>query len=902
MEFNTTPTRYGGGDGKRGAGGKLKKPPARKPPATPYDRPPPLNTPGRTSWLSKLVDPAYRIISGSATRILPSFISNAIAGTPPPPLELIDGELGFMKKIGAIAGNPPPLEQINSELAALDLFEDLSHFDISLESASGDGVRAYIIGTTVSYAFYTLLRSPFCSAHSLNEESLNRLASSEKESLSRSTEGKKEDPSIGKLRGISEEEKLEEEKPKNSRSAEGKEEDPSMGKSNGISEAEKLEEKKPKNSSDSAEIYRIERLMQGKSFSRPDAKFLCLVFIQETLLAMCVLQNLSVKPAYSKAVFTICRDEIMHLTEILNSRVIDGQEKKASRTAEGDIGKFHLTHETPRRPNDRKLDETDFAMPGTSTPLPQTNVRDEVGASPIDIARAYMGSRRLSKGNDSYGFVSKGEQAPQNRFLPPPSPKPSTCWPTAMVQDQRGHFTAQNQRGYVVDFPRTPYSRTLLPKSGDTTQLQAGSRWLDSPAKPFQQSQSSIYSQEKTRTDLHLPSYGSAGPIRRMRNKFVSEFRPRRSIFLNSPNASSPLEKVGASKLFLSAAGKNLEVGQTSGVEKYQSVEHKVGRSEEALPHISSSNETVRKILEQLDRHKPTSAEKAAELKLASEWKKYPRNEISDSTPNGKMKSSHLGEFDMRMNNGPEAAQSSKEGDTEAFNHTEISQEKTTREADTATGASTKAASIASVFVTTTKADTVPSFTSKGADSQVKSFFSGSHIPSSRKDSLGTDDEQKDKGATPRLPFNNRSNGQNAVTLSNFMGFELTRNAPGQASGAKPNLTSISINKPNPRNATFSDNGFGFTFPVHASSGALSEPPTPSIMPSSSGSVVSQPVDASTSPVYNFGSGKSAERLVFSFPSTSNASVPVDASDLKFSFGSDRTSRLSFGAVGKATC
>jgi len=178
--------------------------------------------------------------------------------------------------------------------------------------------------------------------------------------------------------------------------------------------------------------------------------------------------------------------------------------------------------------------------------------------------------------------------------------------------------------------------------------------------------------QEKTRTDLPLPSYGSVGPIRRIRNKFGSESRPRKSIFLNSPNASSPLEKVGASKLFLPAAGKNLEVGQTSGVEKYQSVDHRVGRSEEAIPLISSSNDTVRKILEQLDRHKPTPAEKAAELKLASEWKKYPGKEISDSTPNDKMKSSNLGEFGIRMNNGLAAAQSSKEGDNGTVNRVEI--------------------------------------------------------------------------------------------------------------------------------------------------------------------------------------------------------------------------------------
>ncbi|MCD9558436.1 hypothetical protein HAX54_015810 [Datura stramonium] len=795
MEFNATPTPYGGRDGERGAGGKFKKPPSRKPPGTPYDRPP-LNQLGRTSWLSKLVDPAYRIISSSATRILPSFISNAIAGT------------------------PPPLEYIHGELDEED--------PATIQDAGNDNK------CTSSYV------------------------------ISRSTEGKEDDTSMGKLKGISEAEKLEEEKPRNSRSTEGKEEDPSMGKSNGISEAGKLEEEKPKNSSDNAEISRIERLMQGKSFSR---------------------------------------DEIMRLTEILNSRVIDEQEKKASRTAEGDIGRFHLTHETPRKSNDRKQDETDFAVPGTSTPLPQTNVRDEVGASPIDIAKAYMGSRRLSKGNDSYGFVSKGEQTTQNRFHPPPSPKLSTCWPAAMVQDQHGHFTPQNQRGYgLVDFPRTPYSRTLLPKSRDGTRSQAGSRWLDPSMKPFQQSQSSIYSQEKTRPDLPLPSYGSAGPIRRIRNKFGSESRPRRSIFLNSTNASSPLEKAAASKLFLPAAGKNLEVGQTSAVDKYQSVDHSVGRSEEVKPCISSSNETVRKILEQLDRHKPTPAEKAAELKLASEWKKYPRKEISDFTPNGKMKSSHLGEFGMRMDNGLAAAQSSKEGDIGTVNRVEISQEQTTREADTATNAGGKAAGIASLFGMTTKADTVPSFTSKGADSQVKSFFSGSHTPSLGKDSVGTDDGQKDKGATPRWPFHDQSNGQNAAMLSNSSGFELSRNTPGHASGAKPNLPSIFINKPNPRNATSPDNGFGFSFPVPASSGALSEPPTPSVMPSSAASAPSQPVDASTAPVYSFGTSKSTERLVFSFPSTSNASISVDASDIKFSFGTDRTSRLSFGAVGKATC
>ncbi|OIS96731.1 PREDICTED: nuclear pore complex protein NUP1 [Nicotiana attenuata] len=807
MEFNTTPS-YGNRASERGAGGKFKKPAARKPPATPYDRPQLNQTGGRTGWLSKLVDPAYRIISGSATRILSSFISNAIASTPPPPPEEIHGDLG--------KEDPATTQDLGNDEKC-----------------------------TPSYVI--------------------------------------------------------------SRSSEWEEEDQRRGKLNGISEAEKQEEEKSQNSSDKSEISRIERLMQGKSFSR---------------------------------------DEIMRLTEILNSRVIDDQEKKTSKTAEGDVGRFHLTNETPRRPYHKKQDETEFAMPGTSTllpqtnfampgtstplpqinfatpgastplpqanfampgtstPLPQTNVQDEVGASPIDIARAYMGSRRLEKGYDSCSLVSKGEQVPQNRFHPPPSLKSSTCWPAAILQDQQCHITPQSQRGYgLVEFPRTPYSRTSLPKSRDRTQSQAGSRWPDLSAKTFQQSQSSIYSQEKTRSDLPHLSYGSAGPIRRIRNKFGSESRPQRSIFLNPRNASSPLGKIGASEVFSPASRKNLEVGQPSGVEKDQSVEHRAGRSEEAMP----LNETVRKILEQLDRHKPTPAEKEAELKLASEWKKYPRNEISDSTPNGKTKSSHFGEYGMRRNNGLAASRLSKDGDIGTVNHVEISQEQTVREADAAADASAKASSIAGVFVATTGADTVPSFTFKGADSQVKNFFSGSRTPSLDQDSAGkkdkgTDEGKKDKGTTPGWPFHNQSNGQNATTLSNSTGFELPRNAAGQTSGTKPTLPSISINKRNPRNATFPDNGFGFTFPVAASSGALSEPPTPSIMPSSSASVLSQPTDASTVPVYSFGTGKSAERLVFSFPSTSNASVPVDASDLKFSFGADRRSRLSFGAVGKATC
>ncbi|OMO57772.1 hypothetical protein COLO4_35103 [Corchorus olitorius] len=116
--------------------------------------------------------------------------------------------------------------------------------------------------------------------------------------------------------------------------------------------------------------------------------------------------------------------------------------------------------------------------------------------------------------------------------------------------------------------------------------------------------------------------------------------------------------------------------------------------------------------------------------------------------------------------------------------------------------------------------------------------------------------------------------------------------------GNKPVLPSISVSKPQQRWMFTQDNGAGFTFPVHASSGVSSEPPTPSIMPSLSGSSPNQPKEGDTEPSYSFGSNKSTPDLVFSFPSTSNASNHVEASDIKYSFGSDRSSRLSFSSIG----
>lgn len=105
-----------------------------------------------------------------------------------------------------------------------------------------------------------------------------------------------------------------------------------------------------------------------------------------------------------------------------------------------------------------------------------------VSASPVDIARAYMAHRTTEEGQDLHNFTSNGERAqPTSEFarkpllLPSPSPKPSICWPGSLVHNRHGHTTPQSLRGRsrLQDFPRTPYSRTILSKSKTKVYINA---------------------------------------------------------------------------------------------------------------------------------------------------------------------------------------------------------------------------------------------------------------------------------------------------------------------------------------------------------------------------------------------------------------------------------------------
>ncbi|GAU36426.1 hypothetical protein TSUD_19610 [Trifolium subterraneum] len=77
-------------NGYEGGGGfgKFRKRPFRRTQTTPYDRPPTaLRNPNHNNgWLSKLIDPAQRLITYSAHRLFSSVFRKRL---PPPPSETV---------------------------------------------------------------------------------------------------------------------------------------------------------------------------------------------------------------------------------------------------------------------------------------------------------------------------------------------------------------------------------------------------------------------------------------------------------------------------------------------------------------------------------------------------------------------------------------------------------------------------------------------------------------------------------------------------------------------------------------------------------------------------------------------------------------------------------------------
>ncbi|KAK6941665.1 hypothetical protein RJ641_027042 [Dillenia turbinata] len=326
------------------------------------------------------------------------------------------------------------------------------------------------------------------------------------------------------------------------------------------------------------------------------------------------------------------RDEINHLTEILHSRAAnlsnsEGEKKEASSLV-GKIDNTLLTLENPGETSKKMEEEQNRSAWGMSTPHLQltlsiacaldyshimmqgllshlllrkcvvsesslsyynrtcTIIPDEISASPVDIAKAYTGSRMTETGLASQNVISKkgslllGDESASKPFFPSPSPKPSICWPGAMVQEHSGHMTTEVRRGNFRNF-----------------------------SEPLTQ-------------DLFFPSHGPRRKQYKLEDFYalakISNFCLW-TVTSSSSEYFSPNNKPDSFEMSMPTA------------------------------HPWSTL-MAKQILEHLDRTVPSPKDKAAELKFASSWRKAARSEVATIFSNEQIRSRHAAFFDSDKN------------------------------------------------------------------------------------------------------------------------------------------------------------------------------------------------------------------------------------------------------------
>ncbi|GAU50536.1 hypothetical protein TSUD_135690 [Trifolium subterraneum] len=199
------------------------------------------------------------------------------------------------------------------------------------------------------------------------------------------------------------------------------------------------------------------------------------------------------------------RDEFNHIVGLLNSRAIDVSNVEQGKehtnlTSRQDDGGLVVADKLPKVLNERRHEESNGVIWESSTPSSMSKGRDEFGASPIAIARAYMDSRASEAGPSSKNMIQTVEstmlhngEAAMKLCDPSPSRKSSTCWPGAVVQDAYTTPQTQGSKYGLLNHARTPYSRTLLMKSKSKLIHPPQGNYSHMSSTPLRQSHTSLY-------------------------------------------------------------------------------------------------------------------------------------------------------------------------------------------------------------------------------------------------------------------------------------------------------------------------------------------------------------------------------------------------------------------------
>lgn len=578
---------------------------------------------------------------------------------------------------------------------------------------------------------------------------------------------------------------------------------------------------------------------------------------------------------------TFSRDEFNRLTEILRTRTTDIADNDrwgksnpnmvaAAKTAEGALGQENLRKFVEEKQSEQLGNKLIMRTPD---PPMRLTLTDEVGASPVDIARAFMEARTSSLNLSSQSVVTKDErQLPCSDGFATSSSIPSTplkspiCWPGAMLQEAPGYLTPQTQRGRIRlnDLPRSPYHRAVHSRS---ITKGFGERSINLHSTRSKQPQTPVFGSTQVRKSYTLEDgFASIRSIHRKPQKSMETATPM-GAGLSHPVSPGLLPSSSSSAFegITSTVPENMDtIAAKSNITKLQTIRNKglgYGVGSAVHPHSSA---TARRILENLDRTIPSPAEKANELKLSVLGQK-PAPRVGAGKPNGQhsqhdttlgsLSSGHLLFQDH-------CSQANGDARKDAL---------LTKDED---GKAEKAG--------------VSHVVSRNTGISASNIFSNKHevfakLPCG-------ESEEKNQLSLPHNHIDDKGIPWTVSIAACSDGLQIAKSQP-QSSANKPVLASLSIMKPNGKHAISSDSGSGFTFPVSASSVPLSEPPTPTMM-SSLINKSSQPKEGSTIPSFTFGSSNAAKSPVFSFPSSVSSTI-IDASIPKFNFGSEKK-KVSF--------
>eukprot|EP01018_Ginkgo_biloba_P005473 Gb_18080 [translate_table: standard] len=642
---------------------------------------------------------------------------------------------------------------------------------------------------------------------------------------------------------------------------------------------------------------------------------------------------------------TFSRDEFNRLTELMQSRIVDSSsglndyEEKMREELHGRDGPNNAAanSEAQRWREERKkareekeiclLDNGLFG--NASSPAVPPNISDDVGSSPADIAKAYMGVRPFRASPSTLalqGRTIRDEGAPSRLNSLPIVPR-TEGWPVGNGQLEDRYKTPQSARvrSRIHGIARTPYTRniphqTSVQRAGDGFPSSTpSSRWT-----PIQTPLTGGRQMLKRRSSVLDDGFASVGPIRRTRMKSTFTTPSTKP----DPSAPNDNQLIPLLSPRYDSSRNALSIKRTSEMERQidvfptfparDNVTKSMGVGLAFVPPQSS--ETARKILEHLDRMVPSPKEKSAEAQLAIARDKSPSQltvsmlngharrstEIIDVAPFLDMhgtSSSAVQTYNQSLVDGVSGGDQKYIGKGKAplFNSMAMP-----KEMPTSSGAGNA--------------------TSQAPDTVCARLEANSAVPDStlivpeksRGFRMSALEESDDEGYGSRkspTSFHSQT-GKVTSATSDGNGYDFKSSKADKPTtplfGGKTSASSVSTPRAEANAANLvtsaaipgdasANNISGFTFPVAPATSSFSEPPpTPTPMPSPLSMGNEKPKMANLSPTFNFASTSTSKGPVFSFATSGSTDVDTTKPKFDFKFESKPESSFSSTAVAAA--